>query len=214
MDSVERGALTAIALGTTLACSIGMPPAVHAESPATSGRPPVTRADAESLDRKFEDLSERYRTGRITRGKSLLVTEGELNSYLNLSLGARMPRGLSDVVVRLETERLNATGILDLEKVRDKMPTLSPWSPLYWLSGQVPVLLRGRILNDDGFATIEWEDVRVGNVPVPISLLHQIVISTTRSDEYPNGFDIRAPFPLPYSVRQVRIEPGRAFLDF
>jgi hypothetical protein len=190
-------------------------PIVHAQpAPATAARPALTRSEAEALDRKFEDLSERHRTGRITRGKSLVVTEGELNSYLNLSLGARMPRGLSDVVVRLEPERIHATAVLDLEKVRDKMPSLSPWSPLYWLSGQVPVLLRGRLVNDDGFASIDWEDVRVGNVPVPISLLHQIVSSTTRSDEYPNGFDIRAPFPLPYSVRQVRIETGRAYLDF
>jgi hypothetical protein len=190
-------------------------PIVHAQSAAaTAGRPVLTRSEAEALDRKFEDLSERHRTGRITRGKSLLVTEGELNSYLNLSLGARMPRGLSGVAVRLEPERIHATGVLDLEKVRDKMPSLSPWSPLYWLSGQVPVLLRGRLVNDDGFASIDWEDVRVGNVPVPLSLLHQIVSSTTRSDEYPNGFDIRAPFPLPYSVRQVRIETGRAHLDF
>ena len=114
----------------------------------------------------------------------------------------------------LGTERVHTTGVLDLEKVRDKMPNLSPMNPLYWLSGQVPVLLRGRVLNDDGFASIDWEDVRVGNVPVPISLLHQIVSSTTKSDDYPDGFDVRAPFALPYSVRQVRIQPGRAYLDF
>ena len=125
-----------------------------------------------------------------------------------------MPRGFSDVAVRLETERIQATGVLDLEKVRDKMPNLTPLSPLYWLSGRVPVLLRGRVVNDDGFASIEWEDVRVGNVPVPVSLLHQIVSSTTKSDEHPAGFDIRAPFALPYSVRQVRVQPGRAYLDF
>jgi hypothetical protein len=188
-----------------------------AQAPATAvpaERPAFSRSEAEALDRKFGDVEERHRTGRVTRGKSVKVTEGELNSYLNLTLGARMPRGLSDVVVRLEPERIHATGILDLERVRDKMPTLSPWSPLYWLGGQVPVLLRGRVVNDDGFASIDWEDVRVGNVPVPITLLHQIVSSTTKSAEHPEGFDIRAPFPLPYSVRQVRIEPGRAYLDF
>jgi hypothetical protein len=49
---------------------------------------------------------------------------------------------------------------------------------------------------------------------VPISLLHQIVSSTTKTEDLPDGFDIRAPFRLPYSLRQVRIEPGRAYLDF
>jgi hypothetical protein len=190
-------------------------PLAHGAQRSASANPAAySRADADALDRKFDDLSERHKAGKVARGKSVLVTEHELNSYLNLSPSVKMPRGLSDVLVRLESERIHATGLLDLEKVRDKMPNLSPLSPLYWLSGQVGVLLRGRILNDDGFASVEWEDVRVGNVPVPISLLHQIVSSTTKSDDLPGGFDIRAPFALPYSMRQVRIQPGRAFLDF
>lgn len=173
----------------------------------------LSPSEATALDRKFDELNERHKARRVIR-ETVLVTESEVNSYLNLSPSVKMPRGLSDVVVRLEQERIHATGILDLDKVRDKMPNLSPLSPLYWLSGQVPVLLRGRLVNDDGFATVEWEDVRVGNIPVPISLLHQIVSSTTKSEDYPDGFDIRAPFRLPYSLRQVRIEPGRAYLDF
>lgn len=198
----------------TLAAVLAAPVAQGAQRSASANPAPYTRAEADTLDRKFDDLSERHKSGKVARGKSLLVTEQELNAYLNLSPSVKMPRGLSDVVVRLEAERIHATGLLDLEKVRDKMPNLSPLSPLYWLSGQVGVLLRGRVLNDDGFASIEWEDVRVGNVPVPIALLHQIVSSTTKNESYPDGFDIRAPFALPYSMRQVRIQPGRAFLDF
>ena len=188
---------------------------VHAQStPAAAGRPPVTRADAESLDRKFEDLSERHRTGRVTRGKSVLVTENELNSYLNLSLGARMPRGLSDVVVRLETERIHATGVLDLEKVRDKMPTLSPWSPLYWLSGQV------RCCCAAGSSTTTASPRSSGRTFASATCRADHAACTRSSARRPAAKNTPTastsgrPFPLPYSVRQVRIEPGRAFLDF
>ena len=204
------------ALGFALALAVSAS-TLQAQAQATRvsvDRPGRSRAEADALDRKFDDLSARHKAGTVTRGKSVLVTEPELNSYLNLSPSAKLPRGLSDVAVRLETGRIHATGVLDLDQVRDKMPNLSPLSPLYWLSGRVPVLLRGKIANDDGFASVEWEDVRVGNVPVPISLLHQIVSSTTKSEDRPDGFDIRAPFALPYSLRQVRIEPGRAFLDY
>ena len=196
-----------------LAAVLAAAPA-YAQRPAVAlGRPGLSRTEADALDRRFDELSERHKAGRVTRG-TVLVTENEVNSYLNLSPSVKMPRGLGDVVVRLEQERIHVTGLLDLEKVRDKMPNLSPLSPLYWLSGQVPVLLRGRLVNDDGFATIEWEDVRVGGLPVPLTLLQQIVSSTTKSDDYPDGFDIRAPFRLPYALRQVRVEPGRAYLDF
>jgi hypothetical protein len=167
------------AAAVLLAFVLAAPGARAAQRAAEASTAPFSRAEADALGRKFDELSERHNTGKVVRGKSVLVTQSELNSYLNLSPSVKLPRGISDVVVRLERERIHATGLLDLEKVRDKMPNLSPLSPLYWLSGQVGVLLRGRVVNDDGFASIEWEDVRVGNVPVPIALLHQIVSSTT-----------------------------------
>jgi hypothetical protein len=40
------------------------------------------------------------------------------------------------------------------------------------------------------------------------------VARSTRKPDNPEGVDISAPFRLPYSVRRVRLEPGRAFLDF
>ena len=49
---------------------------------------------------------------------------------------------------------------------------------------------------------------------VPISVLEQLVLSATKNDANPEGFDIHAPFRLPYSVNRLRLEPGRALLDF
>jgi hypothetical protein len=195
------GALACLLVATTARPALSLPPPAE-NSPEA----------AESLYKKLEGIERRKHDPSARRPESVVVTESELNSFLNLR--TKMPRGLSDVLVRLEQERIHATGLLDLEQVRDRMPTLSPWSPLYWLTGQVGVLLRGRFLNHDGFGSIEWEDVRVGSVPVPLTLLDQIVASATKDEEHPEGFDIRAPFRLPYTVRRVRLEPGRAFLDF
>ena len=196
------GALASLLVAATARPALALPPPAAENSPEA----------AESLYKKLESIERRKHDPSARRPESVLVTESELNSFLNLR--TKMPRGLSDVLVRLEQERIHATGLLDLEQVRDKMPTLSPWSPLYWLTGRVGVLLRGRFLNHDGFGSIEWEDVRVGSVPVPLTLLDQIVASATKDEEHPEGFDIRAPFRLPYTVRRVRLEPGRAFLDF
>jgi hypothetical protein len=41
-----------------------------------------------------------------------------------------------------------------------------------------------------------------------------MVATATRSPRYPSGWDIHAPFRLPYSARRVRLEPGRAVLEF
>jgi len=47
-----------------------------------------------------------------------------------------------------------------------------------------------------------------------VSFVEQIVASATRKPSNPEGFDIHAPFRLPYSVNRVRLETARAFLDF
>jgi len=195
-----------------LALLLALPAAGEDARPAPT-RQGLSWPESESLARKLASIEERQRQ-QSRKPQSVLVTEAELNSYLNLGYAPQMPKGVSDVEVRLNYERIHATGVVDLERVKGKVPPQAPWSPLSFLSGRVPVEMAGRFLNEDGFGTIEWESVRLASIPVPISLLEELVSSSTRSAKNPEGFDIHAPFRLPYSVNRVRLEPGRAFLDF
>jgi hypothetical protein len=186
-------------------------PAWAAESSAP--RAPWTKAAAESLGRKLEAIEIQSQSLRARKPASVLVTEGELNSYLNITYAPQMP-GISDVDIRLDSGRIEAKGMIDLERVRGKVPAPSPWSPLAFLRGKVPVELKGKLQTRDGFGTIEVEEAWISSVPVPMSFLEQIVTSATRKPSNPDGFDIHAPFRLPYSVDRVRLEPSRAFIDF
>lgn len=191
-------------------------PAVALDGPSISGRgatPPGTSwHEADSLSRKILALEKR-RVERSTKRETILVTEGELNSYLSLAYASKMPKGVSGVSVRLDQDRIEASGVVDLEQVnppKDK----SRFSLLSMLAPTVPVLLRGRLVNQEGFGTLEWEEVRLSALPLPLTALAQMVATATRSARYPNGWDIQAPFRLPYAARRIRLEPGRAFLDF
>jgi hypothetical protein len=194
-------------------------PAVSAEqSPRPVPRPGLSWAEAESLNRKLEAIEKQRDVvpPRKSRLETVTVTESELNSYLNLTMAEKIPKEVTDLEVHLlEHERLQATGLVDLDKVKAKVAaTASPWNPLMLMGGLVPVQLRGRFVNRDGFGSIIWEDVRVSAWSLPISLLEQMVASATKKPDNPEGYDINAPFRLPYSVRRVRLEPGRAFLEF
>ena len=175
-------------------------------------RPGLSWQEADSLTRKLAVIEERQKAGS-RRGQTIQVTQGELNSYLNLAYAAQLPKGVSNVDVRLGHERIDAKGMVDMEQVRG-VATPPAWSPLTLLGGQVPVELGGRLVNADGFGTIEWDSVYVASIRVPISVLEQMVVSATKSDKHPDGFDIHAPFRLPYSVNRVRVEPGKAVLEF
>jgi hypothetical protein len=173
----------------------------------------LSYAEAESLNRKFKAIEIQSQTMRTRKPPSVLITEGELNSYLNLTYAPELP-GITDMDIRIDTERIEARGLIDLERVRGKVPPPSPWSPLALLRGKVPVELKGKLRTQDGFGTIEVEEAWISSIPVPMSFVEQIVSSATKKPSQPEGFDIHAPFRLPYYVNRVRLEPARAFLDF
>jgi hypothetical protein len=58
------------------------------------------------------------------------------------------------------------------------------------------------------------EQATVAGVSLPASLVAQVVSQSTKNAQRPQGFDILAPFPLPYKARRVRLEPGRALVEF
>jgi hypothetical protein len=178
-------------------------------------RPRVSMAEAEAMGRKLDSIRQ---IGVTPKGKkpsrSMTVTEGELNSYLNLTYATKLPSGLSDVAVSFDMERIHARGQLDLDRVRDKMPPQSPWSPLALLRGRVPVEVTGRFTSHDGMGHFEPEEAWVSSVPIPISLFDQIVSSATKTAADPDGVNINEPFRLPYALKAIRLVVARAYLDW
>jgi hypothetical protein len=186
-----------------------------AESRPSPRRPGLSWAAADSLAAKLaeiERVAAKRKQGRVR--PSVPVSAAELNSYLNLTLGPKVPPELSEVIFAIEAGRLAGTGLVDLDRLKAKAPPQGPWSPLSFLSGRVAVDLKAQLPSRDGMGNFVVDEVRLGGVSLPVSLLQQVVLSATRNKANPGGFDLSAPFRLPYSVRQVRLEPGRAWLDF
>jgi hypothetical protein len=184
--------------------------------PSTPLRPGISRELADSLRAKILELERRGRLPRDTkapRPAPMVVTQGELNSYINLVLKPRLPAGLSDVDFAF-TRGIAVRGLVDLDQVKAAMQATSAWNPLGLLSGSVPIELSGQLKNDAGFGTFELEEIRLGPAMLPPTLLHQMVASATRTPQNPQGFDILAPFRLPYGLKRVRIQAGRAQLEW
>jgi hypothetical protein len=202
--------MRAVSLALAAWLTMTTAPPASAQAPA-----PLSTGAAQTLARKLAAIERRGRNKPKGSGKAetVVVTEHELNSYLNLTLGQDLPKGVSDVHFAIQRERLEATGQLDLDSL-DLKRGGSPFSPLALLSGKVPVLLRGRLQSLDGFGTLQIEEAQLATIPVPLSFLERIVTSSTRNAQNPEGFDINAPFRFPYTLRRVRLEPGRALLEF
>jgi len=175
---------------------------------------PVSWDQANSLTRKLEAIEKR-RIEKTRKRETVLFTQGEVNSYLNLTYAEKLPNGVRDVEVKLDRDRILAKGLVNIDRVKGKVGSGGgSWGPLSFLSGDVPVEITGKLTAKDGFGQIVWETVYLSSMRVPTSMLEQLVLSATRTEENPEGFDITAPFRLPYDVDRLRLEPGRALLDF
>lgn len=155
-------------------------------------------------------IERRLGAGKPASRQPIVVTERQLNSYVRLA--ARLPEALTDLELGLQKDRLRARGTLDLDRVKAKMPQGA--GLLAFLSGTVPVELRGRLWSAEGSGRVEVEEATVAGISLPATLLAQIVSQSTKSAKRPGGIDILQPFPLPYSARRVRLEPGRALVEF
>lgn len=189
---------------------VGPPPAAgRAAAP-----PGLSWEDADELARTIARVERRLRSGRPASRETLAVTQRQINSYVNLLLAPRIPPGVSGLEIRLERDRVGARGLVDLDRLRGKLPGGGASGLLALLGGTVPVELAGRLPNANGTGRIQLEQASVGGVSLSTSVVAELVSLATRNEASPQGFDLLAPFPLPWSAQRVRLEPGRALVDF
>jgi hypothetical protein len=183
-------------------------------APRPPAPPGLSWEDADELARTVTRVERRLRTGRPAADGPVVVTERQLNSYVNLSLAPLLPAGVSGLRLQLQKGRLGAQAQVDLDRVKGQLPPASTGGLLALLSGTLPVELSGRFVAANGSGRVEIEQASVGGVTLPSSLVAQMVSLSTRNAKRPQGLDILAPFPLPWTAREVRLEAGRALVSF
>jgi hypothetical protein len=188
-----------------------------AKSPAAARpKPPegLSWEDADQMAETVARLERRLKAGKPASREAIAVSERQVNSYVTLALASKIPAAVSGLSVRFEPGVLAASGLLDLDAVRSKVPQGSAGGLASLLSGTVPVTLRGRFSGANGQGKVEVDEAVVGGIHLPAALVAQLVAQATRSAADPVGFDLLAPFPLPWTARSVRLEAGRVVVDF
>ncbi len=185
---------------------------VAAASAMVFAQAPPTRADADALQAKIDRIFERGLTPS-SRASSTVVTEREVNGYLQYAMGSTLPAGVVDPSIRiLGGGRVSGRAVVDLDAVRQGARPTGALDPMTYLRGRVPVTATGVVTAEGGVGRFSLESAAAGAVPIPKLLLQYIVSYYSRTPDNPEGIGLDDAFALPSGIRAIAVEQGRAII--
>lgn len=173
----------------------------------------LTQRDAESMAKKLAVIMARGSAATPVKPQAALrtaITEREVNAWLKFLGRDQLPTGVVDPSLVLTGERrVRGRALVDLDAVR-KAKERSWLDPAAYLTGSLELLAAGIVQTSNGKGTIQIESASVAGVPIPKSLLQELVTFYSKSPDLPDGLDLDKPFNLPASIREVEIQRGGA----
>ena len=177
-----------------------------------SGAPKVTPQQADAFARKLAIISAQSSLGaRASTARRTSVSEDEVNSWFAYRAQPLLPQGMTEPTVSiLGNGKVSGTATVDLEAVARSRRTgalLNPWN---LVGGRVPVSVVGVLRTQNGRGQFEVEETTVSGIPVPNSLLQELVAYYSRTANDPDGIRLDDPFELPANIRQIEVGQGQA----
>jgi hypothetical protein len=140
------------------------------------------------------------------------LTEDELNSWFMYRAQPVLPAGVSQPQVTILGEgRLAGQAIIDLDAVAKRRSSGGgAFDPLSLIGGKVPVTVSGILHTRDGMARFEVQRAEMSGIPVPLTVLQEVLTYYSRSDDRPQGVRLDNVFSLPANIRQIEVGEGQA----
>lgn len=215
---VPRASRSRSRVNATAAAAVAVAVIAGTAALADSAR---TRRDADQMLRKIALITSHGLTAQAATSsaaapppptRSTTVTERELNSFLAFHGRDGLPAGVLDPAVQIAPAgRLTGRAIVDLDQVR-KAQKAEGYSAMSLLTGRLPVQATGVLRTSNGVGKFELQEAWVSNIPIPKTLLREIVSHYSRGPDAPEGIDLEAPFELPVGIREIRTGEGQAIV--
>jgi hypothetical protein len=172
----------------------------------------TSRPQAETFAKKIAIINQHAeRDAQAARRTTL--TESELNSWFAFRAQPLLPPGLTQPKVTIVGNgKLMGSATVDLEaigKQRGSGGSLDVWS---YLGGRLPLNVTGVLHTKEGQGRFELQAADISGVPVPKTLLQELLSYYTRTSEKPQGVRLDDPFALPSNIKQIDVGQGQAIV--
>jgi hypothetical protein len=169
----------------------------------------LTRAEGDQMAQKLAAIEARGNTPAHASVVPLRTsfTDREVNAYFRYNGRQQLPEGVVDPQVTIESDsRVDVRAVVDLDAVRKSQQS---WMAGL-LHGSVEVRVSGSVAVSNGKGTVQILTATFGGIPIPPSLLQEVVGQYSKTPDLPNGFQLDKPFDLPANIREVRLQHGAA----
>ena len=171
----------------------------------------VSRQSAEEFAAKIALIQRQASSPAREGARRTRLTEDELNSWFMYRAQPVLPAGVSQPQVTIVGEgRLAGQAIIDLDAVAKRRASGGAFDPLALIGGKVPVSVSGILHTRDGQARFEVQRAEMSGIPVPVTVLQEVLTYYSRSDERPQGVRLDDIFTLPANIRQIEVGQGQA----
>lgn len=173
----------------------------------------VSRQSAEEFSKKIAIIQRNADDPATTAARRTRMTEDEVNSWFMYHAHPLLPTGLSQPQLTILGEgRLAGRAIVDLDAVAKKRASGSggAFDPFSLVSGKVPVNVTGILHTQDSKARFQVQRVEMSGIPVPVTVLQELLSYYSRSEERPQGLRLDDVFALPSKIRQIEVGQGQA----
>jgi hypothetical protein len=99
---------------------------------------------------------------------------------------------------------------VDLEEVGKRRKSGGAFDPWSYLGGRVPVTVEGILHTQNGRGRFEVQSAEVSGVPVPKTILQELVSFYSRTPDDPDGISLDAAFALPAGIDKIEVGAGQA----
>ena len=174
--------------------------------------PRFSKAHGDRFQIKLEKIVALGNTPRSAKraAQSTVVSDIEVSSYLRYNAQDQVPPGIVEPILNAHGDGLvSGRAIVDLDAVR-KQKERGWLDPMGYLSGRLPLSVRGRLTTQNGVGRFALEAAELSGVTVPKTLVQELLTFYSRTPEDPDGINMDDPFELPAQIREIRVAPGTA----
>jgi hypothetical protein len=171
----------------------------------------LSRQQADSFAKKMAIINQAATLPQPAGGRRTAVTETELNSWFMYRATPLLPQGVADPRITIVgSGKVMGTVIVDLEAIGKKKSSGGAFDPWSLLGGRVPVNVTGILTTKGGRGQFNLQQADISGIPVPMSVLQELVSYYSRTADDPDGVRLDDQFQLPAKIQQIEVGQAQA----